>query len=617
MPSSPHLPEPDPERAALVQDPDSVWLRDVYRPNAPQLTARAVLTGALVGMLMALSNVYVVLKTGFSLGLALTSCLTAYAVFEALGRTRIIKRPLAILENNAIGSIASAAGFMTGGGNMAAIPALLLVTGTMLAPLPLMSWFAIVAAMGVFAAIPLKRLLINLEQLPFPSSVAAAETLRALHEADSGPAQARALFRSGLISALFTFLRSSKVTWLRAFSLPGRINLPFGIAGHPAAAWSFGFDASLMLLGSGALMGTRAAWSLLLGSILGFGVLAPWLVSHGMVVGVAFASLVKVTLWPGAAMLMAAGFVSLSFQLAGMTSWLASAAKGVRRSERVRNDPLREVEVPTNWFWIGFSVTSPFAVWMMTRYFAIPLWAALLAIPLALFMGVIAARVTGETDITPTKALGPATQLFYGVLLPGQITANIMSANVTGGVGLHAADLLSDLKTGWLLGANPRKQLIGQLVGVVAGALVVVPAFHLLVPRADVLGTESLPAPAVLVWAAISRALAHGIGGLPSGVTWLVTLGAGTGATLALVERVVPKAQRAYVPSASAVGVAMVLPASMTATMCLGALLAQLVRSRSAAASPQLVPAAAGAIAGESLMGILLAMLTAAGILAG
>jgi len=144
-----------------------------------------------------------------------------------------------------------------------------------------------------------------------------------------------------------------------------------------------------------------------------------------------------------------------------------------------------------------------------------------------------------------------------------------------------------------------------------------VPAFHLLVPRAEVLGTEALPAPAVLVWAAISRALASGVGGLPNGVGWLVAIGSTTGAVLALAERFVPNRIRHFVPSPSAMGVAMVLPASMTATMCLGAALGYVWRRRASTAKPLLIPASAGAIAGESLMGILLALLAAAGILHG
>jgi hypothetical protein len=75
-------------------------------------------------------------------------------------------------------------------------------------------------------------------------------------------------------------------------------------------------------------------------------------------------------------------------------------------------------------------------------------------------MGFIAARVTGETDVTPTKALGPVTQLTYGGMMPGNLSGNIMAANVTGGVGLHAADLLTTLKTGWLLGGNRARSFL-------------------------------------------------------------------------------------------------------------------------------------------------------------
>ena len=109
-----------------------------------------------------------------------------------------------------------------------------------------------------------------------------------------------------------------------------------------------------------------------------------------------------------------------------------------------------------------------------------------------------AARVTGETDVTPTKALGPVTQIVYGALTPGNLSGNIMSANVTGGIGLHAADLLTTLKTGWLVGGSPRVQFYAQLIGVVVGAIVIVPAFTLLIPDPSVLGGEQWPAPAAL-----------------------------------------------------------------------------------------------------------------------
>ena len=109
-------------------------------------------------------------------------------------------------------------------------------------------------------------------------------------------------------------------------------------------------------------------------------------------------------------------------------------------------------------------VLGPVVVLLMRALFGIPLWIGALTVPLAVVLGFMAARITGETDTTPTKAFGPLTQLMYGGLLPGQLVPNLMGANVTGGIGLHAADLLTDLKSGYLLGARPRPQLAAQLL---------------------------------------------------------------------------------------------------------------------------------------------------------
>jgi uncharacterized oligopeptide transporter (OPT) family protein len=348
--------------------------------------------------------------------------------------------------------------------------------------------------------------------------------------------------------------------------------------------------------------------------LMSFGVIGPWLYTKGVVHSVSFGYLVHATLWPGAALLVSSGIVALVFQMRGMGHWLWSTLRRLQARSSDNADPLDPIECPAWWFYGGFLILSPIAILLMNQLFAIPLWAGFIAIPLALLMGVVAARVTGETDITPTKALGPATQLIYGALLLGQITANIMSSNVTGGVGLHAADLLSDLKTGWLLGANPRKQFIAQLFGVVGGAVAVVPAFRLLIPNANALGTDAFPAPAVLVWAAVSRAMTRGVSALSPLILSLVVVAFALGIFLSLTDRLAPQQLSKFVPSASGLGIAMVLPASMSATMCLGALIAYVLRRRYHNADARIIPAASGAIAGESLMGVLLAILTAVGV---
>jgi uncharacterized oligopeptide transporter (OPT) family protein len=250
-------------------------------------------------------------------------------------------------------------------------------------------------------------------------------------------------------------------------------------------------------------------------------------------------------------------------------------------------------------------VLTPIVVWLMMMMFEIPMWAAFLALPLSVLMGFVAARVTGETDVTPTKALGPVTQLIYGAATPGNMAGNIMSANVTGGVGLHAADLLTTLKTGWLLGGNPRAQFYGQLFGVIAGAAILVPAFRLLIPDPAVLGSEEWPAPSCVVWAGVSEAFANGLGALSPSAKRGIAIGLLLGLALALLERFAPPKAKAFVPSPAGLGIAMVIPGSNAIAMFTGGAIAELLRRKwRAIADAFVVPVSSGLIAGESLMGV-------------
>ncbi len=248
--------------------------------------------------------------------------------------------------------------------------------------------------------------------------------------------------------------------------------------------------------------------------------------------------------------------------------------------------------------------------------FQIPWWAGALALPLSVLMGIIASRVTGETDFTPTKALGPLTQITFGALVPRDVTVNVMSANITGGVGLHAADLLTDLKSGYLLGANPRQQVIAQLFGVVAGALVVVPVFNILITEPSMIGSEAWPAPSVKVWASVSQLLSVGIHALHPTARWGALCGLIVGCALVLIERRVPRAWLKYIPNASGVGTAMVIPFYNSLSVFIGAVLAwALMRKNKSLGEALILPVSAGLIAGESLVGVAVALLKAGGLL--
>ena len=214
-------------------------------------------------------------------------------------------------------------------------------------------------------------------------------------------------------------------------------------------------------------------------------------------------------------------------------------------------------------------------------------------------------------------ALGPVTQLTFAGLLPGQLVPNIMSANITGGVGLHAADLLTDLKSGYLLGARPRQQVIGQFFGVMAGALVVVPIFNLLVPNAEALGGAEFPAPSAVVWRNVSEMLVKGLDALHPTARVAAAIGIVVGMLLAVLEVKVPKHVKKYVPSASGLGIAMVLPAWNSIMMCIGAGLAELLRRRMGEkpADKMTMPIASGFVAGESLMGVFIKVMIAFGFM--
>ena len=594
------------------------WLAEIYQPDAPQLTVRAVLTGMVLGVLMCAANLYIVLKTGWSVGVTLTACIMAWSIFALVGKVVGPKAHMGMLENNAMGSVASAAGYMTGGGNMAALPALIMLTGERPGTWTLIAWFACIASLGVFAAIPIKRQLINREQLIFPTGTATAETLRALHaESDEGRRQAKLLGLSALGAAVIAWCRDAKVAWM-PFRLPEQFSLPIQYRGKPLLDWTIGIEGSVLMLGAGGLMSWRTGWSLLLGAFFTFGVVAPEMVEIGVIPTVSFKIMAKWTVWMGAAVLVSSGLTSFAFQWRSVVKSLQSlGALFGKKKVSPEEDPLAEIEAPSSWLPIGFLIFGPLVVLLAWISFDIPIWAGLLALPLSLVMGVIAARVTGETDITPTKALGPVTQLAYAGLLPGQLVPNVMSANITGGVGLHAADLLTDLKSGYLLGARPRQQVIGQFFGVIAGSLAVVPLFNLLVPTKESLGGAEFPAPSAVVWKNVSELLVQGLSALHPTAQWAALGGVIVGCGLAVLEVKVPKHQKKWVPSASGLGIAMVLPAWNSIMMCIGAGLAEwLRRKKGEKAGDQItMPVASGFVAGESLMGVLIKILIAFGLM--
>jgi uncharacterized oligopeptide transporter (OPT) family protein len=631
-----------------------------------ELTVRSVVAGMLLGGFMCLSNLYVSLKTGWSMGVAITAVILAFAIFSLLARLRVIRRHFGLLENNIMQSTASAAGMMTGGGTVAAIPAMMMITGEVMGGWQMFAWISTIAMLGLVMSIPMKQQMINIEKLRFPSGVAAAETLKALHSgrgkkadrAAAGPGskahagagavppgatdialeaagpeeeapehaehgdaagstgkQAKYLGYGGLIGAFVALLRDFRTHWM-PFNLPERLPIPLGkLQGRPLADYTLAFEGSLMMTGAGAIMGWRAGWSMLFGALVNFGILAPLLYSHGIIDSrLGYRHIVAWSVWFGSAMILTSGLLAFAFQ------WrtIVRAVKSVSRAFTGEAASAEEArEVPMLWFFVGMVILSPIVIFLEYYLFGIKIWMGVISIVLSFFIAIVATRATGETDITPTGALGKVTQVTYGALDPGNAVTNLMTANVTGGVGLHSADLCGVLKTGYLLDANPRKQFWAQFFGVIAGSLFVVPAYRLLIPTADALGTDKWPAPGAQTWKGVAEMLAKGFGSLHPTAQWSIFVGGALGILIVLVERRQPKARK-WIPSATGFGLGFTTPANNTISMFIGALIALMIeRRRASDYDGKVVPVGSGFIAGESLIGVLIAALVVMGLMGG
>ena len=156
---------------------------------------------------------------------------------------------------------------------------------------------------------------------------------------------------------------------------------------------------------------------------------------------------------------------------------------------------MESIETPMSWFAAGQFISLIALALLAHASFGMPYWQSAFAVVLSFALALVACRVTGETDTTPISAMGKVTQLTFGALNPGNMNVNLMSANITAGAAGSAADLLTDLKSGYLLGAHPRKQFIAQFAGIFIGTVVSVLAFTLIVDKPEVIGSDQFPAP--------------------------------------------------------------------------------------------------------------------------
>jgi OPT family oligopeptide transporter len=647
---------------ATNEEKDQHWFKHVYvGDKMPQLTLRAVLTGGILGMLLAASNLYTTLNIGWAFGVAITSSVISYVIWSII--TPLVGcRKMTILETNCMASTASAAGYSTGSTIATMFGALVLLTVVPegktaedlktwnIHPAWLVAAFTLATGlMGVFLAIPMKRQMINHEQLPFPSGIAAAETLKSLYSESKEALQKAYVLIIGLgIGAIVAVLRTGEGTFNFLDRLWGAIvpMLPWSQKGdgpipdhlphegfmkiNDRQILGYSVDTSVLLIAAGMIVGLRVSLSMLAGSMILFMWLGPQLVamddankgvegyisSIETIAGGTIYHFPRWGLWGGTALMVMASLTALAFQWKTIVRAFAKVEGDAGGASAATEAEMKKIEVPFMWMVIGMvPITIAMLIIQMVA-FSISWWAGLIAVAMSFVLSLVASRATGETDTTPIGAMGKVMQLLFAVLKPGQVVPNLASAGIAANSASSSADLLTDLKIGYLLGANPRRQFLAQFWGVFFGTLAIVPIWYLMVPTKAAL--EKLPAPATQTWAKVAEVLTKGLDFLPHSAKVAILVGAGVGVLLPLIEKfLVPDKYRKFMPSATGLGLSFMLPFYNSLAFTIGAVIAFVwtkVNKRSA--DLYNVPLASGLVAGESLIAALIAMLaTASGLL--
>ncbi len=596
---------------------EDYWKEHVYRGDkVPELTWRAVLIGLLLVIPIVAVNVNMGLKTGFGEGMSLAATIFAFMIGRAF-----VKKKFSPLENNIAQTVASAGGSV--GSIVNVIPAFVLLAGMGVIDAPMsflqMLFFVLATSLlGPWFAVPMRRPYIVIEKLRFPSGTAAGTMIRNFYDKVSEAAN------HGGVMTFFAVLASA-VKWMQEGIpriLPGATMQTGKWFGVSAGGLRIGAVWDPLLIGAGFLIGPRISFSMLLGSLVSFAFLGPWLVGGEAPIMVPmeyvvggtkitehlYQAVIRWAMWPGTAALIASSLMAVAF------NWRMIHQSFSDMGSLVKGDG-QQMDISMKHWLLGLGGSSAFVVAVMYWGFGTPVWLTLISIFMAFCFSVIAGRCLGETEFNPISAFTSIKQLFVGAIMPTAVMTNLTVAGITGSSASEAPDMLQDWKTGYLVGATPIRQLIAQFPGVIWGSFV---AVGMLVMYFSVytIGADEMPAPGAVRFSAVALLFRDGLGGLPqySVIAGLIGLVVGTG--LALLNFKIPKSVK-YTPSAMGFGIGMIIPFFLVVPIALGALILMISRMLSKKIDEHAydLTIGAGLLFGSSVTGMVIVFLMMIGVL--
>lgn len=575
----------------------------------PEITVSSIVMGILLAIIFGAANAYLGLRVGMTVSASIP------AAVIAMGVIRVVMRKNSILESNMVQTIGSA-GESLAAGAIFTLPALFLwaAEGTMDKPSIIeITLIALLGGLlGVFFMVPLRNALIVREHgtLPYPEGTACAEVLLAGEE---GGANASTVFAGMGIAAGFKFV----IDGLKA--VPGEISARVkGYAGE------IGTQIYPAVMSVGYICGPKISSYMFSGGVLSWLVLIPLIVLFGsstvlypgtVDIGTMFAEGGASAIWSnyiryiGAGALAAGGIISLIKSLPLIVRTFRDSIKSMRGGQTLDTSRTAQ-DISTKVVLIAIAILT-LLVWLVP---AIPvsLVGAIIVVIFGFFFATVSSRMVGlvGSSNNPVSGMAIATLLIATLILKltGESGATGMSSAIAIGsiiciVAAISGDTSQDLKTGYLLGATPKKQQIGEILGVIAAALAIGGTLYLL-DSAWGFGSEELAAPQ----ATLMKMIIEGVmdGNLP----WALVF---TGVFIAVVAEIIGIPVLPF-----AIGI--YLPVQLNACIMVGGIIRLIFDKlkREEAEKKRIVNDGilfcSGMIAGEGLVGIVLALLAVFGL---
>ena len=568
----------------------------------PEFTVTSVIMGVLLAVVFGAANAYLGLRVGMTVSASIP------AAVISMGVIRVIMRKDSILESNMVQTIGSA-GESLAAGAIFTMPVLFLWAKDGIIEKPSILTISLIAlcggVLGVLFMVPLRNALIVKEHgvLPYPEGTACAEVLLAGEE---GGASATTVFAGMGLAALFKFV----VDGLKI--VPGVITAKISALKTELSA-----EVYPALIGVGYICGPKIASYMFAGGIIGWFVLIPAIVTFGGdtilypgtdTIANLYANGGASAIWSsyiryiGAGAVAAGGIMSLIKSMPLIVTTFIDAIKGIKGGKGNKNI---RTEQDLDMRFIGIGVLLMIIIIWLLPQIPVTLLGAVLIVLFGFFFGAVSSRMVGivGSSNNPVSGMAIATLLIATLCLKGTgdngthgMTGAIAIGSIICIIAAMAGDTSQDLKTGYILGATPKKQQIGELIGAVISALTI-GGVLILLDSAWGFGTEALSAPQ----ATLMRMIVEGVmdGNLP----WTLVF---IGVFLAIVVEILGVA---VLP----VAIGLYLPLELSATIMIGGLIRYFVDKKRTGEDGEAgtgVLFCSGLIAGEGLVGILMAILT-------